>query len=230
MRYESVKVGRFLCRPNRFIAHVLLDGETVVCHVKNTGRCRELFVPGARVVLAPGKGSGRKTPYDVIAVYKGDKLINIDSQAPNQVFREWAEGGGFLSDARMIRPEYAYGQSRLDFYVETKEKRCLVEVKGVTLEEDGHVRFPDAPTQRGGKHLRELTAAVLQGYECYVFFVIQMRGARCFSPNGATDPGFANDLKRAAEAGVHVLAYDCSITEDSLAMGQPVPVFITFGC
>ncbi len=226
MRYENVKLGRFLCRPNRFVAHVRLDGETVVCHVKNTGRCRELFVPDSEVVLAPGKTPGRKTLYDVIAVYKGDKLINIDSQAPNQVFREWAQGGGFLPEARLIRPEYLYGQSRLDFYVETKEKRCLVEIKGVTLEEDGHTRFPDAPTQRGVKHLRELTAAVLHGYECYVFFVIQMRGARCFSPNGSTDPAFAQALKIAADAGVHVRAYDCRIAEDSLAMGEPVPVFV----
>jgi sugar fermentation stimulation protein A len=226
MRYENVLVGRFQSRPNRFIAHVLMDGETAVCHVKNTGRCRELFVPDAKVVLAPGMNPDRKTQYDVIAVYKGDKLINIDSQAPNRVFREWAESGGFMPDAKIIRPEYVYGQSRLDFYLETKEKHCLVEVKGATLEEDGLARFPDAPTLRGGKHLRELTAAVYQGYECYAFFVIQMHGIRGFSPNETTDPVFAKALKTASDAGVHVLAYDCRIREDSLEMGEPVPVFV----
>jgi sugar fermentation stimulation protein A len=226
MRYDNVILGRFQSRPNRFIAHVLVNGEIAVCHVKNTGRCRELFVPDARVVLAPGTNPARKTMYDVIAVYKGDKLINIDSQAPNQVFREWAVSGGFLPDAQIIRPEYLYGQSRLDFYVETKEKRCLVEVKGVTLEEEGIARFPDAPTERGVKHLTELAAAVRKGYECYAFFVIQMCGVYSFSPNGATDPAFAKALKTALDAGVHVLAYDCRVREDSLTMGEPVPVFV----
>jgi sugar fermentation stimulation protein A len=219
-------LGRFQSRPNRFIAHVLIDGETAVCHVKNTGRCRELFVPDAQVVLAAGKNPARKTLYDVIAVYKGDKLINIDSQAPNRVFREWAESGSFLPDTLIIRPEYVYGQSRLDFYVETKEKRCLVEVKGVTLEEDGFARFPDAPTLRGAKHLRELTEAVHKGYECYAFFVIQLRGVHSFSPNEATDPSFAKALKTALDAGVHVLAYDCNVREDFIEMGEPVPVFV----
>jgi sugar fermentation stimulation protein A len=226
MRYENVIVGRFQSRPNRFVAHVRLDGETVVCHVKNTGRCRELFVPDAKVVLARATNPARKTLYDVIAVYKGDKLISIDSQAPNHVFREWAESGGFLPGVQLIRPEYTLGQSRLDFYVETKENRCLVEVKGVTLEEDGHTRFPDAPTKRGEKHLKELMAAVLKGYECYAFFVIQMCGVPRFSPNGVTDPAFAKALKNAADAGVHLLAYDCRISEDTLSMGEPVPVFV----
>ena len=226
MRYDNVTLGRFQSRPNRFIAHVLVDGETVVCHVKNTGRCRELFVPGATVVLAKGENPARKTAYDVIAVYKGDKLINIDSQAPNQVFREWAISGSFLDHMTLIRPEYVYGQSRLDFYVEADGKRCLVEVKGVTLEEDGCVRFPDAPTQRGGKHLRELTAAVCEGYDCYVCFVIQMEGVSHFSPNRVTDPAFADALIQAAQSGVHILAYDCRVTKDSLCMGNPVPVVL----
>jgi len=226
VRYASVILGRFQSRPNRFIAHVLVDGETVVCHVKNTGRCQELFVPGAVVVLAKGENPARKTAFDVIAVYKGDKLINIDSQAPNQVFREWAQGTGFLKNTTLIRPEYVYGQSRLDFYVEADKKRCLVEVKGVTLEEDGCVRFPDAPTERGSKHLKELTAAVSQGYDCYVCFVIQMAGVSHFSPNRETDPTFANALKQAAQSGVHILAYDCRVTEDSLYMGNPVPVVL----
>ncbi len=226
MRYATVIMGRFLSRPNRFIAHVLVDGETVICHVKNTGRCRELFIPGAAVLLAKGENPARKTAYDVIAVYKGDKLINIDSQAPNQVFYEWALSGSFLDDITLIRPEYVYGQSRLDFYVETENKRCLVEVKGVTLEQDGCVRFPDAPTQRGEKHLRELAKAAGEGYDCYVCFVIQMEGVTHFSPNRETDPAFANALTQAAQSGVHILALDCRVREDALSMGNPVPVVL----
>lgn len=226
MRYDIVRLGWFQNRPNRFIAHVLLNGETVICHVKNTGRCRELLVKDALVVLAECKNPARKTAYDVIAVYKGDKLINIDSQAPNRVFHEWVSDGGFLSNVTQIRPEYAYGQSRLDFYVEADGRRCLIEVKGVTLEEDGCVRFPDAPTERGGKHLRELAKAVSQGYDCYVCFVIQMQGVTCFSPNRETDPAFANALTQAAKSGVHILALDCLVTEGSLCMGSPVPVVL----
>ena len=226
MQYENVKMGRFQSRPNRFVALVLMDGETVTCHVKNTGRCRELFVKDAKVVLAKGTNPARKTSYDVIAVHKGDKLVNIDSQAPNRVFREWAENGGFLPGIKLIRPEHAYGRSRLDFYVEADDKHCLVEVKGVTLEEEGHALFPDAPTLRGTKHLRELKAAIHEGFECYVVFVIQMRGVQCFSPNEATDPAFAKMLKEAADAGVHVLAHDCLVTEDTMAIGDPVTVFV----
>ena len=226
MRYENVCMGRFISRPNRFIAHVLLDGETVVCHVKNTGRCRELFVPGATVVLAKSTNPARKTAYDLIAVYKGDKLINIDSQAPNRVFHEWAQAGGFRKDITYIRPETFYGQSRLDFYLETSDQKVLVEVKGVTLEDEGKVLFPDAPTIRGTRHLRELTAAAAQGYVCYVMFVIQMSGANSFSPNDATDPDFGKALREAAAHNVHVLAYDCRVTEDLLEMGERVPVLL----
>jgi sugar fermentation stimulation protein A len=219
-------MGRFISRPNRFVAHVCLDGETVVCHVKNTGRCRELLVPDTQLVLARSTNPARKTAYDLIAVYKGDKLINIDSQAPNRVFHEWAKSGGFLKDITYIHPETFYGKSRLDFYLETSDSRCLVEVKGVTLEDEGKVLFPDAPTLRGARHLKELTAAALLGYACYVVFVIQMHGVHSFSPNDATDPAFGKALREAAAHNVHVLAYDCRVTEDLLEMGQPVPVLL----
>ncbi len=226
MRYEHVIMGRFLCRPNRFVAHVQVGEETVVCHVKNTGRCRELFLPGAQVVLAKSRNPARKTAYDVVAVYKGDRLINIDSQAPNRVFQEWAQSGGFLPEVSLIRPEYAYGRSRLDFYVEAGGKRCLIEVKGVTLEADGHARFPDAPTPRGARHMRELAQAMPEGYECYAFFVIQMEGMHDFSANDVTDPAFSAALESAARQGVHVAARGCHVTEDSIQMGEPVPVFL----
>ena len=226
MRYENVTTGRFICRPNRFVAHVQVEGEAVACHVKNTGRCRELFVPGARVVLSKSPNPLRKMAYDVIAVYKGDRLVNIDSQAPNRVFREWAEAGGFLPGIGLIRPEYAYGRSRLDFYVEAGARRCLIEVKGVTLETDGHARFPDAPTQWGARHMEELAQAVWEGFECYAVFVIQMGGMRCFSANDATDPAFARALYDAVQKGVHVAAYGCLVAQDSLAMGEPVPVLL----
>ncbi len=226
MRYENVCMGRFISRPNRFVAHVCLNGETVVCHVKNTGRCRELFVPGAQVVLTKSTNPARKTAYDLIAVYKGDRLINIDSQAPNRVFHEWARSGGFLKDITYIRPETFYGQSRLDFYLDAGGQKVLVEVKGVTLEDEGKVLFPDAPTIRGTRHLKELTAAALLGYACYVVFVIQMSGVHSFSPNDTTDPAFGKALREAAAHNVHVLAYDCLVAEDFLEMGERVPVLL----
>jgi sugar fermentation stimulation protein A len=230
MRYENVLLGRFLSRPNRFVAHVLLETGLEVCHVKNTGRCRELLVKGAAVVLSQSRNPARKTRYYLVAVYKGDRLINIDSQAPNRIFREWAEAGNFLPDLRLIRPEYRYGQSRLDFYAEAGEKKCLIEVKGVTLEENGAVKFPDAPTLRGAKHMRELAEALREGYECYAFFIIQMSCVKGFTPNWDTDPAFSQALCDARQSGVHVLAYDCLVGEDAIRMGEPVPVFLNFAC
>ena len=224
MRYRSVIAGRFLERPNRFIAHVDIGGGTQVCHVKNTGRCRELLVPGATVYLERAENPGRKTAYDLIAVEKGNMLINMDAQAPNRVFREWAEAGNFLPDIRSIRPEYPFGESRLDFGVETASGLHLIEVKGVTLEEDGIVRFPDAPTQRGVKHIRELQRAVVAGAEATLFFVIQMRGVRGFSPNDDTHPEFGAALREAAAGGVRIAAYDCIVTPGSIAMGDAIPV------
>lgn len=224
MEYQHIKQGYFLNRPNRFIAHVELDGEEVVCHVKNTGRCRELLTPRAVVYLEESDNSNRKTRYDLIGVEKGGRKINMDSQAPNQVFGEWARGGGFRSDLRKLQSETTYGNSRFDFYWESSEKRGFVEVKGVTLEEDGVVLFPDAPTQRGIKHLEELVAAKAAGYEAVVCFVIQMEGVKCFRPNDRTHPEFGAALRKAAQAGVEILAVDCTVERDSLKIRERVPV------
>ncbi len=224
MRYQTVVPGRFLSRPNRFIAHVEIDGTVQVCHVKNTGRCRELLTPGAAVYLERAANPARKTQYDLIAVDKNGLLINMDAQAPNKVFGEWAEAGRFLPAPTRIRPEYTWEDSRFDFLLEDGDGPCFVEVKGVTLEEQGEVRFPDAPTQRGVKHLRGLMRAVEQGCRAAVFFVIQMKGAVCFRPNDATHPAFGQALREAAAAGVSVLAYDCRVTPDSLELNAPVPV------
>lgn len=225
MRYSNVRAGRFLARPNRFVAHVELDGETVVCHVKNTGRCRELLVPGATVYLQESGNPARKTKFDLIAVDKGGLLINMDAQAPNQVFREWAEAGQFVPGLTLLRPETTWGKSRFDFYWELSTQRHgFVEVKGVTLEENGHARFPDAPTQRGVKHLEELALCRAAGYEAAVCFVVQMAGMRDFAPNDATHPAFGAALCRAAASGVEVLAMECAVTPDSLTIARPLPV------
>ena len=222
MEYRDVVRGRFLSRPNRFIALVELDGAETVCHVKNTGRCRELLTPGAWVYLTPGTAPGRKTAYDLIAVEKGSRLINMDAQAPNRVFGEFART--FDPQALSVRPEYRFGASRLDFCLERPDGLHLVEGKGVTLEEGGHARFPDAPTERGVKHLRELISAVEQGHRATAFFLIQMANVADFAPNDDTHPAFGATLRRAAAAGVQIAAYDCRVTPDSLTVGSPVPV------
>lgn len=224
MQYGKIHPARFLARPNRFVARVEMGQQEVICHVKNTGRCRELLVPGATVWLEEGSNPNRKTAYDLIAVEKGDRLINMDSQAPNKVFEEWAGAGSFRPGLTTLRRETTYGSSRFDFYWESSEKRGFVEVKGVTLEEDGVVRFPDAPTLRGIKHLEELVAARQAGYEAAVCFVIQMEGVRWFGPNDATHPEFGQALRRAAGAGVDIQALDCTVTPGTLAIRQPVPV------
>lgn len=222
MEYRDVVRGRFLSRPNRFIALVELDGAETVCHVKNTGRCRELLTPGAWVYLTPGTAPGRKTAYDLIAVEKGSRLINMDAQAPNRVFGEFART--FDPQALSVRPEYRFGASRLDFCLERPDGLHLVEVKGVTLEEGGHARFPDAPTERGVKHLQELISAVEQGHRATAFFLVQMANVTDFAPNDDTHPAFGATLRRAAAAGVRIAAYDCRVTPDSLTVGSPVPV------
>lgn len=224
MRYQAVEKGRFLARPNRFIAHVEVDGRTEICHVKNTGRCRELLLPGVPVYLEPSANPARKTKYDLIAVEKGNRLINMDAQAPNKVFGEWAAAGKFLPGLTAIRPEFTWEDSRFDFLLEDERGKIFVEVKGVTLEEDGEVRFPDAPTERGVKHLHGLRRAVEQGHRAAVFFVVQMKGAARFRPNDATHPAFGAALREAAENGVGVYAYDCRVTPDSLTIDAPVPV------
>lgn len=224
MQYGKILPARFLARPNRFVARVEAEGEELICHVKNTGRCRELLVPGATVWLEESPNPNRKTKYDLIAVEKGSRLINMDAQAPNQVFREWAQAGGFRKDLTLLRPETTYGSSRFDFYWESSKKRGFVEVKGVTLEEDEVVRFPDAPTLRGVKHLEELVKAHQAGYEAAVCFVIQMEDVRWFAPNDATHPEFGQALRQAAAAGVEVLALDCAVTPGSLEIRNPVPI------
>ena len=224
MKYENIHRAVFLRRPNRFIAHVELDGAETVCHVKNTGRCRELLVPGAEVYLQRAANPARKTAWDLIAVKKGERLINMDAAAPNAVFAEWLRAGGPGFVPELLRPECVHGDSRFDFYLEHQGRRFFAEVKGVTLEEDGVVRFPDAPTQRGAKHLRGLRACLDEGYEAWAVFVIQMKDVLFFEPNRKTDPTFAEALTAAAAAGVKILALDCFVTADSLAIADPVPV------
>ncbi len=225
MRYKNIKEGIFLSRPNRFIAEVEMDGEVKVCHVKNTGRCRELLIKGVRVILDRSDNPNRRTEYDLIAVCKGDQLINIDSQAPNAVFGEWLKAGGF-SGVTLIKPECFYKNSRFDFYAEAGDKRIFIEVKGVTLEEEGVVMFPDAPTERGVKHLTELSEAVKDGYEAYVYFVVQMNECRYFTPNKKTHPEFAEALKAARDNGVNICAVKCRVTEDGLSINGDVDVVI----
>jgi len=228
MQYSACVPGRFLKRPNRFIAHVEVDGVVEVCHVKNTGRCKELLVPGCRVWLEKSDNPNRKTKYDLIAVEKenhgGTLLVNMDSQAPNRVFGEWAAAGNFRPGLTLLRPETTYGNSRLDYYWETSEKRGFVEVKGVTLEFDGVVRFPDAPTLRGVKHLEELVAAKEAGYEAAVCFVVQMEGMRWLEPNDATHLEFGAALRAAAQAGVEVFALECRVAPDTLEADHLIPV------
>ena len=229
MEYESITPGIFLSRPNRFIAQVEIEGREETVHVKNTGRCRELLIPGATVWLTESRNPARKTRYDLVAVDKGGLLINMDSQAPNRVFAQWAEEGRFVQGLTLLRPETAWGTSRFDFYWEAGDRRGFVEVKGCTLERDGLALFPDAPTERGVKHLRELTAACQAGYEAAVCFVIQMKEIRAFRPNDKTHPEFGDALRRAAAEGVQVLAVDCQVRPGGLEMDRPVPVELKTG-
>ena len=220
-----VKKGRFLERPNRFIARVELDGAVETVHVKNTGRCRELLVPDCTVYLADEGHAARKTRYDLIAVEKaGTGLINMDSQVVNAVAGEWFPQSGLFAAGASFRREVTHGNSRFDFAVEEGARRHFVEVKGVTLEQNGVALFPDAPTLRGVKHLQELEACVKQGFGAWVLFVIQMEGMSCFCPNEAMHPQFAEALRSAAKAGVHVLAVDCRVAPDRLQVKGFVPV------
>ena len=219
MRYENIVKGRFLERPNRFVAHVEIDGREEVCHVKNTGRCRELLIQGCTVYLDKAKNPDRKTKYDLVAVEKGQRLINMDSYAPN------IAAGEFLPKIFpncIIKPEYTYGNSRFDFYIEDNGKKILLEVKGVTLEQDGIVMFPDAPTERGLKHVNELIGCTKDGYEAYLLFVVQMDKVKYFTPNNGTHPQFGEALKKASQNGVKLLAYDCAVTPDSMEIKSPV--------
>ena len=223
MIYENMQPGIFRDRPNRFIAHVELDGKLETVHVKNTGRCRELLIPGAKVWCQRSENPARKTKFDLICVEKGPYLINMDSQAPNKAVQEWLLGGG-MGQIRDLRPETVHGDSRFDFAFRKGDKQCYLEVKGVTLEDGGICAFPDAPTERGAKHLRGLQRAVTEGCVCYALFVIQMRPVLYLHPNDATDPAFGKALREAAAGGVHVLAVDCQVTPNSMTVGQTVEV------
>ena len=225
MKYNKTIRAVFHSRPNRFIAHVYVDGVLETVHVKNTGRCKELLVPGATVILEVSDNPARKTKYDLIAVYKeGLGLVNMDSQAPNTVVGEWLRESGHFPELTLVKPEYTYGASRVDFYFEYAGKRALMEVKGCTLEREGIGYFPDAPTERGAKHLRGLTELRKEGYGAYVLFVIQMADVKYLHSNDTTDPAFGAALREAAAAGVTILAVDCAVTEDSMVLRLPVLV------
>ena len=223
MRYENMVPGVFRSRPNRFIAHVEIGGEDTVCHVKNTGRCRELLVPGGTVWCQLSQNPARKTKYDLIAVQKGERLINMDSQAPNAAAREYLLSGG-LGKIEALRAETVHGDSRFDFSFRKDGQLCFLEVKGVTLETDGVCAFPDAPTERGVKHLKGLAKAAREGFGAYVLFVIQMENVKHLHPNDDTDPAFGIALREAAKAGVQMLAVDCRVTEDTMTVRSPVEV------
>lgn len=228
MKYTAITKGSFLSRPNRFLAQVLIGDREETVHVKNTGRCRELLLPGAQVYLEKAASPDRKTAYDLIGVYKkGLGLVNMDSQAPNAVVREWLEQqscgmapkeAAIFEKPEQIRPEYTFGRSRIDFYFENRGRKCLMEVKGVTLEREHIAYFPDAPTERGIKHMEELEAALEQGYECYLAFVIQMPGILEVYPNEETHPAFGEALRRANRSGVRILALGCCVGENCLSI------------
>lgn len=227
MRYKETEKAVFLKRPNRFIAEVEIQGKRETVHVKNTGRCKELLIPGAEVILEKSGNPNRKTKYDLICVNKQGRLVNMDSQIPNKAAEEWIKKGGLFPEEVSIRPEKKYGNSRFDLYVESPVRRAFVEVKGVTLEEDNVVRFPDAPTVRGIKHVEELIHCMEEGYEAYLLLVIQMKGVKKFMPNWDTQPEFGEALIKAEKAGVKILARDCLVTEDTIEIQEEVPVDLT---
>ena len=224
MRYDNIHKGKFLSRPNRFIANVEIDGKAEVCHVKNTGRCKELLVEGCTVWLEHSDSESRKTPFDLVAVEKGDRLINMDSQAPNKAVGEWLREKNPFGEGFSVYPEKKYGNSRFDFYLESQDRKIFMEVKGCTLEKDGVVLFPDAPTLRGVKHIEELSHCLDEGYESYIMILVQMSNVKYFTPNYDTHPEFGEALKKASRKGVKILCYDCNVTHDSMTVGKPVKV------
>ncbi|MBR4878808.1 MAG: DNA/RNA nuclease SfsA [Clostridia bacterium] len=224
MKYNNIVKGRFISRPNRFIALCEIDGEIYKCHVKNTGRCRELLTEGATVFLDKSDNPDRKTPFDLVKVMKGNLLVNMDSNAPNKVFHEHIPK--LFDNVTRIKPEFTYGSSRIDFLVETDTDKKLIEIKGVTLENNGIVRFPDAPTERGIKHINELIEAKKDGYERYIVFIVQMEGMREFRPNWDTHPAFGEALIKARYNGVHILALGCTVSETDLDITYEIPVVL----
>ena len=219
MKYNNIITGVFSERPNRFIAYVKINGKTEICHVKNTGRCKELLIPGVKVVLEISDNKNRKTKYDLIAVYKGNHLINIDSQAPNKVFFEYLKK---CDDITFIKPEAKYKNSRFDFYVELKDKKVFIETKGVTLEENDVFMFPDAPTERGVKHLNELCDCVKEGYEACVVFIIQADYGTLFTPNKKTHQEFSDALKKAEKCGVKIYCFNCNVSENEIELNRQI--------
>lgn len=226
MQYTNIMAGKFLARPNRFIAHVEIAGRVEIVHVKNTGRCKELLLPGVTVYVQHFPEGKRKTKYDLIAVEKQNILINMDSQAPNKVVQEWLVEQEPFGKITYLKPECKHGDSRFDFYLETESKQMFIEVKGVTLEEKGVVMFPDAPTERGVKHVQELCHCLEQGYEAVIIFVVQMSGMCYFTPNRRTHAAFADALERAEACGVRMLALSCAVTPESLAINGEIPIHL----
>ena len=224
MIYNDIREGIFRSRPNRFIAEVEINGKVEVCHVKNTGRCKELLRPGATVYVNYVDSPSRSTKYDLAAVHKGDLLINMDSIAPNHAFGEYLRQGKFIDGVTHVKAEAKYGNSRFDFYVETANTRAFIEVKGVTLEENGVAMFPDAPTERGIKHLNELAACINDGYDAYTVFIVQMKGITRFRPNYKTHQAFGDTLVKVAQAGVKALAFDCIVMPNEMIIDAPIPI------
>ena len=224
MTYSNIHEGLFLSRPNRFVAKVEIRGQIEKCHVKNTGRCKELLIPGAKVYVVESDNPKRATRYDLISVRKGNRLVNMDSQAPNRYFGEYLRHGRFITGVTLVKPEAKYGSSRFDFYVEAENRKIFLEVKGVTLEENGVAMFPDAPTERGVKHLNELAQCVSEGYEAHIVFVIQMQGISYFTPNYKTHPEFGAALASAIEAGVKATAFDCIVSKNNMSINEATPV------
>jgi len=224
MTYKNIQKATFKTRPTRFIAEVEINDKTEICHVKNTGRCKELLIPGTTVYANYADNPKRATKYDLISVYKGNKLINIDSYAPNIAFGEYLRQGKFLKDITHVKAEAKYGNSRFDFYVETTTSKAFIEVKGVTLEENGIAMFPDAPTERGIKHLNELATCITEGYEAYAIFIIQMKGIEHFTPNHKIHAAFGETLIKAADMGVKVRAFDCLVKPGEILIDEPIEV------
>jgi|GEM_PF-32404 len=224
--YSNIHKAIFLSRPNRFIANIEINGEEHICHVKNTGRCKELLIEGCTIYVKKHSNPNRKTNYSLISVLKGDKLINIDSQVPNKAVHKWLLQRNLFEDIEYIKPEYKYNNSRIDFFIKTKDKKILLEVKGATLEENGVVMFPDAPTERGINHINELIKAKKEGYETYIVFVIQMNTVKYFTPNDKTHPEFKDALLDAKDKGVNILAYDCYVTKESIAINNRCPIVL----
>lgn len=224
MNYSTILPGIFIERKNRFIATVLLQDVPTICHVKNTGRCAELFIPGVIVYVEKASNPNRKTQYDLIAVQKGNQLINVDSQIPNKVAAEWLQTNQYIPNLQLLKPETTFQKSRFDFYFETSSQKGFIEVKGVTLEQDGVALFPDAPTERGVKHINELIACHEQGYSALLIFIIQMKGVHLFKPNYITHPAFGEALQHARRKGVEILALDCIITPTSILADKEIPI------